>query len=145
MKIEDLALLMGKTRKEILQKADEIIEFSELGDFIYQPLRTYSSGMQMRLGFSAAVHIDPEILLIDEALAVGDLNYQEKCFRKMLHFKESGVTIVIVSHDITAITRLCDKVAWIDGGKIMTTGKPADVVPQYLSQLGIGLDLSFSH
>jgi len=129
-------ILMGNTREEMLRKVDEIIEFSELGDFIYQPLRTYSSGMYVRLGFSVAVHIDPEILLVDEALAVGDLNFQEKCLGKMTDFKKSGVTIIMASHDLTLITRLCDRVAWIDGGSIMANGKPEEVILKYLDSLG---------
>jgi len=129
-------ILMGNTREEMLKKADEIIEFSELGDFIYQPLRTYSSGMYVRLGFSVAVHIDPEILLVDEALAVGDLNFQEKCLDKMTDFKKSGVTIILASHDLTLISRLCDRVAWIDGGSIKANGKPEEVILRYLDNLG---------
>ncbi|TAN37650.1 MAG: ABC transporter ATP-binding protein [Nitrospirae bacterium] len=128
-------ILMGHTKAEMLEKVDRIVEFSELGDFIYQPLRTYSSGMHVRLGFSVAVHIDPEILLIDEALAVGDLNFQEKCLHKMQEFRDSGTTIVIVSHDLTAIIRLCDKVMWIDNGKVMECGKPKDVVIHYIRSL----------
>ena len=96
-------ILMGNTKEDMLKKADEIVEFSELGDFIYQPLRTYSSGMHVRLGFSVAVHINPEILLVDEALAVGDLNFQEKCLKKMVEFKTSGTTIILVSHDMLSI------------------------------------------
>jgi lipopolysaccharide transport system ATP-binding protein len=135
-------ILMGNTREEMLKKVDEIIEFSELGDFIYQPLRTYSSGMYVRLGFSVAVHIDPEILLVDEALAVGDLNFQEKCLRKMTEFKKSGVTIIMVSHDITLIAKLCDRVAWIDGGSIMANGKPKEVIMKYLDHLGQKINTS---
>jgi lipopolysaccharide transport system ATP-binding protein len=138
-------ILTGNTKKEMLKKADEITRFSELGDFIYQPLRTYSSGMQMRLGFSVAVHIDPEILLIDEALAVGDLSFQEKCLEKMIEFKKSGTTIIIVSHDITAIYKLCDRVAWIDCGSIMAMGKSEEVIPKYLSNFGLEIDSSFIH
>lgn len=129
-------ILMGNTRDEMLKKVDEIIEFSELGDFIFQPLRTYSSGMYVRLGFSVAVHIDPEILLVDEALAVGDVGFQEKCLKKMTEFKESGTTIIIVSHDMTPISKLCDKAMWIDSGSIMANGKPKEVTEQYLDYLG---------
>jgi len=129
-------ILMGNTRQDMLEKMDEIIEFSELGDFIYQPLRTYSSGMYVRLGFSVAVHIDPEILLVDEALAVGDLSFQEKCLRKIMEFKESGATITIVSHDLTVIARLCDRVTLIDSGSIKAIGKPKEVIMKYLDHLG---------
>jgi lipopolysaccharide transport system ATP-binding protein len=136
-------ILMGNTREDMLKKMDKIIEFSELGDFIYQPLRTYSSGMYVRLGFSVAVHIDPEILLVDEALAVGDLSFQEKCLRKIMEFKESGATITIVSHDMTMIARLCDRVAWIDSGSIIAIGKPKEVIMKYLDHLGQKIDTFF--
>ena len=133
-------ILSGNTRVEMMKKMEEIIDFSELGDFIYQPLRTYSSGMQARLGFSVAVHVDPEILLVDEALAVGDLEFKEKCNRKMKTFMESGATIIIVSHDMPAIAELCRRVAWIDGGTIMKIGSPREVIREYLYSLGIVLD-----
>ena len=116
-------ILSGNTRADMMKKMEQIIEFSELGDFIYQPLRTYSSGMHARLGFSVAVHIDPEILLVDEALAVGDLDFKGKCNRKMKEFTESGATIIIVSHDMPAIAELCNRVAWIDNGTIMKIGE----------------------
>jgi lipopolysaccharide transport system ATP-binding protein len=135
-------ILMGNTKEAVVAKMDRIIEFSELGDFIYQPLRTYSSGMQMRLGFSVAVHIDPEILLIDEALAVGDMNFQEKCQKKMKEFRESGATIVIVSHDMQAIAKLCDRAMWIDGGKVLEIGEPKKVIMKYLAT--VGQQMSFS-
>jgi lipopolysaccharide transport system ATP-binding protein len=133
-------ILMGNTREDMLKKMDKIIEFSELGDFIYQPLRTYSSGMYVRLGFSVAVYIDPEILLVDEALAVGDLSFQEKCLRKIMEFRESGATITLVSHDMTMIARLCDRVAWIDSGSIKAIGKPKEVIMKYLDHLGQKID-----
>ena len=133
-------ILSGNTRVEMMKKMEEIIDFSELGDFIYQPLRTYSSGMHARLGFSVAVHVDPEILLVDEALAVGDLEFKEKCNRKMKTFMESGATIIIVSHDMPAIAELCRRVAWIDGGTIMKIGSPREVIREYLHSLGIVLD-----
>ncbi len=111
-------ILLGMTRQEILNKMSEIVEFSELGEFIEQPIRTYSSGMLARLGFSIAVHIDPEILLIDEILAVGDTQFQKKCIDKMIGFKKRGITIIIVSHSIDHIKTLCNRVALIDKGKI---------------------------
>jgi hypothetical protein len=133
-------ILSGNTRADMMKKMEQIIEFSELGDFIYQPLRTYSSGMHARLGFSVAVHIDPEILLVDEALAVGDLDFKGKCNRKMKEFMESGATIIIVSHDMPAIAELCNRVAWIDSGTIMKIGSPREVIREYLHSLGIVLD-----
>lgn len=131
-------ILMGNTREDMLSKIDRIIEFSELGEFIYQPLRTYSSGMQVRLGFSVAVHIEPEILLVDEALAVGDLGFQEKCMNKMAEFRDAGATIIIVSHDLTSIYKLCDRAAWIDSSNIMAVGKPHEVIKKYLEHIGQG-------
>ncbi len=111
-------VLLGMTRREIKKKLPEIIAFSELEEFIDQPIRTYSSGMLARLGFSVAVHIDPEILLIDEILAVGDTQFQKKCLDRMLTFKKNGSTIVHVSHNIPQIKMLCDRVALIDGGRL---------------------------
>ncbi len=133
-------ILSGNTREDMMKKLGAIVEFSELGDFVYQPLRTYSSGMHARLGFSVAVHINPEILLVDEALAVGDLNFKEKCNRKMKELMESGATVIIVSHDMPAIAELCNRVAWIDNGTIMKIGSAREVINEYLDFLGIPLD-----
>ncbi len=112
------AIILGMTKREAMMKMDEILEFSELGEFIEQPIRTYSSGMLARLGFSVAVHIDPEILLVDEILAVGDESFQKKCLQKMKEFKKSGVTIVLVSHSKQQIYEICDRVAHIEKGKL---------------------------
>jgi len=130
-------ILMGNTRQDMLEKVDEIVTFSELGDFIYQPLRTYSSGMHVRLGFSVAVHINPEILLVDEALAVGDMGFQEKCLKKMGEFRTSGATIILVSHDMMSIAKLCERVAWIDSGSIMAIGKPKEVIMKYMDHFNL--------
>ncbi len=113
------AIILGMTKKEAENKIEAIIEFSELLDFIEQPIRTYSSGMLARLGFSVAVHIEPEILLIDEILAVGDVNFQKKCLSKMLEFKNRGVTIILVSHNIGQVKEICDRIATIEQGKIV--------------------------
>ncbi len=113
------AIILGMTKKEVEQKIEAIIAFSELHDFINQPIRTYSSGMLARLGFSVAVHIEPEILLIDEILAVGDANFQKKCIDKMLEFKENGVTIILVSHSISQVKEVCGRIASIEKGKIV--------------------------
>jgi len=129
-------LLMGSSKKEIEERIDSIVAFSELGEFILQPLRTYSSGMYMRLAFASAIHIDPDILIVDEVLAVGDSKFQEKCFIKMKEFKEKGVTIVLVSHDMSVIEKIADRVIWIDGGKIVETGPPRKVVKMYLGGNG---------
>lgn len=124
-------VLLGLTRNQVKSKMDEIIEFSELGDFIYQPIRTYSSGMYARLGFSVIAHLDPEILLIDEVLAVGDIEFQKKCLYKMMGFKKSGVTMVFVSHSREDVERICDRVIWIDNHSIRMVGPPKDVVLNY--------------
>jgi len=115
-------ILLGMSKKEILLKLDSIIEFSELDEFIDQPIRIYSSGMMSRLGFSVAVHVDPEILLIDEVLSVGDFKFQEKSKNKIYEFKEKGKTIIFVSHDIGMIQELCTKVILIDNHKLLYQG-----------------------
>jgi lipopolysaccharide transport system ATP-binding protein len=115
-------ILLGMTKKEILSKLDSIIEFSELEEFIDQPIRIYSSGMMSRLGFSVAVHVDPEILLIDEVLSVGDFKFQEKSKSKIYEFKEKGKTIIFVSHDIGMVKELCNKVILIDNHKMLYEG-----------------------
>jgi len=124
-------ILLGMTKSEVLSKIDEIIEFSELGEFIDQPLRTYSSGMVARLGFSVIAHLDPEILLVDEILAVGDINFQKKCMEKMMNFRKNGVTIVLVSHNIEQVERLCDRVMWIDQHRVRAIGRPEEVCRLY--------------
>jgi len=134
-------ILMGNTKREMLRKLEEIVDFSELGDFIYQPLRTYSSGMYIRLGFSVAIHIEPDILLVDEAIAVGDVRFQEKCLTKIKEFREKGITTIIVSHDMSSIIELCDRVIWIDNGKIKKTGAASDVVRDYLKSLDVTYEL----
>lgn len=126
------ASIFGFTKREIDKKIDEIISFSELEEFIDTPVRTYSSGMYMRLAFSVAINIDPDILLIDEILAVGDEHFQRKCFNKLSEFKKRGVTIVIVSHDFGSIEKLCDKAVWIDKGIVKEEGTPRDVIRSYL-------------
>lgn len=125
-------VLMGLTRAEVLRKMDEIIEFSELKDFIDQPIRVYSSGMLARLGFSVVAHLDPEILLIDEILAVGDMEFQKKCLDKMMGFKKSGVTIVFVSHSMRDVKKICDRVMWIENHSIKMTGQPDVVIEGYI-------------
>ncbi len=124
-------ILLGLTKKEITQRYDAIVEFSGLESFIDASMRTYSSGMYMRLGFSVAVHTDPEILLVDEVLAVGDAEFEKKCINKMHEFKKKGVTIVFVSHDLEAIKRICDRVALIEGGKLVTSTSPTEAIQLY--------------
>jgi lipopolysaccharide transport system ATP-binding protein len=128
-------VISGLTRREVTRRFDSIVAFAELEAFIDNPLRTYSTGMQMRLGFAVAAHTDPEILLIDEILAVGDLAFQRKCLDRIAQFKEEGCTIVLVSHDANSIQRLCDKALWLRRGKLVAYG-PADVVAgQYVAEM----------
>lgn len=130
------ASIFGLTRKEIDNRINEIIEFSELGNFIDNPVRTYSSGMYMRLAFSVAINVDAEILLIDEILAVGDQHFQEKCMQKLHELKNSGKTIVIVSHSLESVKLLCNRAVWIYEGKIRMDGNTKDVVDEYLKICG---------
>ena len=124
-------ILLGMTKKEILSKIDSIIEFSELGDFINQPIRIYSSGMISRLGFSVAVHVNPDILLIDEVLSVGDFEFQKKSKQKIYEFKEMGKTIIFVSHDINTVKELCNKVILIHNHKLIYEGNVEKGVELY--------------
>lgn len=126
------AAIFGLTRQEIDKRIDEIIEFSELGDFIDNPVRTYSSGMYMRLAFSIAINVDAEILLIDEILAVGDQHFQDKCFAKLKEMKESKKTIVIVTHSLGQVKELCNRAIWIYNGEVRMDGTPNEVVDEYL-------------
>lgn len=126
------ASIFGLTKKEIDSRLDDIISFSELEEWIDNPVRTYSSGMYMRLAFAVAINVNADILLIDEILAVGDANFQSKCFNKLREIKASGVTIVLVTHDSGAVERFCDKAIWINEGRIQATGKSQEVVDLYL-------------
>ncbi len=130
------AAIFGLTKEEIDKRIDTIIEFSELGDFIDNPVRTYSSGMYMRLAFSIAINVDAEILLIDEILAVGDQHFQEKCFNKLHELKESDKTIVIVTHSLDQVKNLCTRAIWIDEGLVALDGTPDEVIPAYLEKRG---------
>ncbi len=130
------AAIFGLTKKEIDARLEDIIAFSELGDFIDSPVRTYSSGMYMRLAFAVAINVDAEILLVDEILAVGDANFQKKCFDRIVNLKSEGVTIVIVSHDMASIERICDKVVWINDGVIVKQGTPKPAIMAYLEFMG---------
>ncbi|MFA5658872.1 MAG: ABC transporter ATP-binding protein, partial [Oscillospiraceae bacterium] len=132
------ASIFGLKRKEIESIINPIIEFSGLSDFIENPVRTYSSGMYMRLAFSVAIHVSPDILLIDEILAVGDASFQKKCYERILDFKGRGITIVIVSHDLSTVERICDRIIWLDGGKIIKDGSPKEVVNDYYDKLFSG-------
>ena len=130
------ASIFGLSRKEIDSRIEAIIEFSELQEYIDNPVRTYSSGMYMRLAFSVAINVDADILLIDEILAVGDASFQAKCFNKLREIKAAGTTIVIVSHSMGQIEQICDRSIWIHKGKIKTNGSPRAVHPEYLDYMG---------
>ncbi len=128
-----LGMLAGLSRSEVRARLDAIREFSGLGDAFDRPVKSYSSGMTMRLGFSAAIHGDPEVLLIDEALAVGDAFYQQRCLRKMRALRDAGVTIVLVSHDPSAVISLCDRALWLENGRVLEAGEPKNVLRLYLA------------
>ena len=125
------ASLLGLSRTRTGEVLESIIDFSEIRDFIHDPVRTYSSGMIMRLAFSVAVHVDPDILIIDEVLAVGDQRFQAKCFDKIRQFKQAGKTLLFVSHGGEAIRQLCDRAIWLDHGKMVLEGSPAQVLEAY--------------
>ena len=125
-------VLLGLTRREVLRRLDEIIEFSGVSESIDQPVRTYSSGMLARLGFSVVAHLDPEILLIDEILAVGDVDFRKRCLDKIAEFRERSITIVFVSHDMDEVRGLCDRAMWIKDHKIHMIGDVDTVTSAYL-------------
>jgi len=126
-------ILLGLSRKQINERLQSIVEFSELGPFIDAPLRHYSSGMFMRLGFAVAVHVDPDILLFDEVIAVGDQGFQRKCYEKIMSIREQGCTMLVVSHVIDTLKRVCDKALLLDGGRIVAFGPLDMVAEQYAS------------
>jgi ABC-type polysaccharide/polyol phosphate transport system ATPase subunit len=127
--------LLGRSREEMLLRFDEIVEFSELGEFIEQPIRTYSTGMLARLAFAIATTVDAHILLLDEVMSVGDERFRIKCQERIASFREAGVTILVVSHDLDAIEKLCDDVLWLDHGVARALGPAAGVVESYRSDV----------
>jgi ABC-type polysaccharide/polyol phosphate transport system ATPase subunit len=128
-------IMLGLSRKEINEKFDDIVKFSELEDFIDAPVKTYSSGMHMRLGFSVAINVNPEILLIDEVLAVGDASFVPKCLDRIDDFRRRKKTILFVSHDLSTVEKICDRVVWLKEGKIQMMGEPKRVVDAYLQDV----------
>ena len=126
-------ILVGVSRERVEKMVPSIIEFAEIENFIHMPVQHYSSGMYLRLGFAISAHMDPDVLLIDEAFSVGDLYFQEKCFRKIQEFQREGRTILLVTHDIGVVERFCDEVIWIDKGCIAAQGTPAEVAHRYRS------------
>ena len=133
--------MIGFTKEEIDQRLQSIIDFADIGDYINQPVKSYSSGMFVRLAFAVAINIDPEILIVDEALSVGDVFFQSKCYRKFEEFKEMGKTIVFVSHDLSSISKYCDRVVLLNRGVKLTEGDPKSMVDLYKKLLVDQLDL----
>lgn len=129
--IELKCLMLGFSKREIVEMEEEIIEFAELEQFIDQPVKSYSSGMRSRLGFAISVSVDPDILIIDEALSVGDKAFAEKSFKKMNEFKEKGKTMIFVSHSIGQIRNFCEKILWLEYGTVKDFGSVDDVLPKY--------------
>ena len=129
------ATIFGFSKEEIDKRLPEIIEFSELEEFIDNTLRTYSSGMYARLAFSVAIHVDADILLVDEILGVGDINFQSKCANKIYEMKRNGTTIILVTHDMSTIDRLCDYAVWLDHGKKIAEGSPKEIQNAYLKYM----------
>ena len=129
------AAIFGLTKKEIDKKLNDIVKFSELENFIDNPVRTYSSGMYMRLAFSVAINVNADILLIDEILSVGDEHFQNKCIQKMLELKKENKTMVFVTHSMETVKKLCDRAIWLSGGKIRLDGNSSDIVDEYLKHI----------
>jgi ABC-type polysaccharide/polyol phosphate transport system ATPase subunit len=128
-------IILGLSKNEIKTRFDEIVDFAELRKVIDDPVRTYSSGMYVRLGFSVAVHVDPEILLIDEAFAVGDAKFVRKCMDRMNFFKKQGKTIILVSHNLEIVRSWCDEAIWLDAGLLKMKGNPPEVVEAYTKEM----------
>jgi len=129
------AAIMGCGKAETDKKLDSILSFAEIGDFIYQPVKTYSSGMFVRLAFSVAIHVDPDILIVDEALAVGDYRFQAKCYNKFEELKKEGRTVIFVSHDIDAVRRFCTRAIWLDASKLVMDGDVSEVTSCYMEYI----------
>lgn len=138
-------VLFGLRQYKVEEQMGDIIEFSGLSEFIEQPLKTFSTGMQMRLGFAIAVHAQPDILLVDEALAVGDAEFQERCLERIGKLRAQGVTIIFVSHDLEMLEALCDRAAWIDHGRLIVLGDAKEVIQRYRNEVGYGRPLVLGH
>ncbi len=128
-------MMLGLSRRDIADRFDEIVRFAEMEDFIDAPVKTYSSGMYMRLGFAVAIHVDPDVLLVDEVLAVGDEAFTHKCLDKFAEFRKRGRTVVLVTHTLDLVTRFCDEALWLDAGRVRERGDPKRVVDGYLLQV----------
>lgn len=123
--------ILGLSREQTEQRLEDILDFADIGDYIDQPVRSYSSGMYVRLAFAIAIHVDPEILIVDEALAVGDVHFQARCFEKFHQFREQGVTVIFVTHDLNMVTRYCDHAYLLSRGRLVMQGEPRQVVAAY--------------
>ena len=130
-------IMLGLTKREISRRFDEIVEFAEMKDFIDAPVKTYSSGMYMRLGFAVAIHVDPDVLLVDEVLAVGDEGFTHKCLDKFAEFKRRGKTILLVTHSLGLVERFCDEALWMDAGTMKAIGDPKRVVGAYITDVEV--------
>jgi ABC-type polysaccharide/polyol phosphate transport system ATPase subunit len=128
-------IMLGLSKREVAERFDEIVEFAEMQEFIDAPVKTYSSGMYMRLGFAVAIHVDPEVLLVDEVLAVGDEGFTHKCLDKFGEFKRRGKTILLVTHSLGMVERFCDEALWLDAGRIKGSGDPKRIVGAYLTDI----------
>jgi ABC-type polysaccharide/polyol phosphate transport system ATPase subunit len=136
------ASMLGMSGREIRERFDEIVGFAELWDFVDTPVKRYSSGMYMRLGFSVAIYSNPEILLVDEVLSVGDAAFQEKCMDKMHEFQQRGITIVFVSHSMEMVQRFCPRVLLLEGGRLLGDGGPEEMTERYLETVGFPLEMA---
>ena len=137
-------MMLGLTRREVAQRYDEIVAFAELQDFIDAPVKTYSSGMYMRLGFAVAIHVDPDVLLVDEVLAVGDEAFTHKCLDKLAEFRRRGRTVLLVTHSLNLITRFCDEALWLDAGVARAYGDPKRTLDAYLMEVARGENLAIA-
>jgi lipopolysaccharide transport system ATP-binding protein len=131
-------VMLGMSRREVRSKFREIAAFADIEKFLDTPVKYYSSGMYVRLAFAVAVHFEPEVLILDEVLAVGDLSFRDKCFEKMEQFRRRGSTIILVSHDLQSIKRLCDRAALVDAGRLLEIGEPESIINSYLKLIQPG-------
>jgi ABC-2 type transport system ATP-binding protein len=130
--------ILGMSKKEVTRKFDEIVDFSGVEKFIDQPVKNYSSGMYVRLGFSVAIAVEPEILVVDEVLAVGDAEFQEKCRMKFVDYKNDGRTVILVSHSMDTVKQMCDQAAWLSNGSLVAVGEAEPTIAAYLGSLPSG-------
>ena len=130
--------ILGMSKKEVDRKYDEIVDFSGVEAFIDQPVKNYSSGMYVRLGFAVAINVDPDILVVDEVLAVGDADFQAKCMQKFEDFKTAGKTVILVTHDMGTVSKMCDNVAWLSHGKLLEVGAAEPTIKAYLDTVAPG-------